>query len=245
MRLDPSALPAAPQRLLAGVIALLGLLVLSACAAQHRVQDPVAVEELEAPASNPHGAAYVLRPGDRLDVKFFYNPELNEAVTIRPDGRISLQLVGEQQAAGLTPMDLERQLEEAYSRDLKTPEVSVIVTDVNGYAVYVDGEVGTPGPVSIEGGMTVLEVISRAGGFSEDARRNDVILIRRMPNREPQVAVLNLDAAINGSDLAQDVRLQPHDIVYVPRTAIADLNQFMAQYFRNNLPLPFSFGYAL
>ncbi len=245
MTLHPTRRPDLLRWTLTVLVALVGALALSACqSSPHRVANPVALQDLNGNGPEAEAAAYVLRPGDSLDVRFFYNPELNEAVMIRPDGRISLQLVGEQQAAGLSPGELEQRLREAYSRDLKTPEVSVIVTNVPSYQVYVDGEVGAPGTVPIAGGMTVLQSVARAGGFGDSARRDEVVLIRRVPGEEPQVAVLNLDGAINGSDLSQDVRLQPYDVVYVPRTAIGNVNQFMAQYFRNNLPVPFSFGYS-
>ena len=76
-------------------------------------------------------------PGDQLDIKFFYNPELNEAVTLRPEGKISLQLVDEVQAAGLPPAELDARLTEAYSRELKKPMVSVIVRSFKGQRIYV------------------------------------------------------------------------------------------------------------
>jgi polysaccharide export outer membrane protein len=94
------------------------------CATNPAIQKAIPVSEMPQ-AQEP--AAYVIRPGDQLDIKFFYNPELNESVTVRPDGKISLQLVDEVQASGLQPAELDAMLTEAYSRELKKPMVTVIV----------------------------------------------------------------------------------------------------------------------
>ncbi|NIT01074.1 MAG: sugar transporter, partial [Candidatus Latescibacteria bacterium] len=88
---------------------------------------------------------YVIQPGDQLDIKFYYNSELNEQVTVRPDGRISLQLANETAAAGKTPAELTQLLTEKYSRDLKKPEITVIVRSFSALKVFVGGEVNRPG----------------------------------------------------------------------------------------------------
>ena len=99
---------------------------------------------------------YRIQVGDQLDIKFFYNPELNEQVTVRPDGRISLQLVHEVMTAGLTPAELTGLLTKKYAAELKKPEVTVIVRSSGGHKIYVDGEVAKPGMFSLMGFTTVL-----------------------------------------------------------------------------------------
>jgi len=108
---------------------------------------------------------YRIQAGDQLDIKFFYNKDLNEQVTVRPDGRISLQLVKTVVAAGLTPEQLTVNLKKAYSVHLKDPEIAVIVRSFSSQRIYVDGEVGKPGMLPLTGPTTVRQAISQAGGF--------------------------------------------------------------------------------
>jgi polysaccharide export outer membrane protein len=160
---------------------------------------------------------YHVQLGDTLDIKFFYNPELNESVIVRPDGRISLQLVHEVQASGLTPEQLRKNLQNLYETQISQPEIAVIVRSFTAQKVYVDGEVAKPGLIPLTGPMTVLQSIASAGGLKETARASKIILIRRGPENRPASMVVNVEQAIDGSDPSQDLILQPADIVYVPR----------------------------
>ncbi len=186
---------------------------------------------------------YRIQPGDTLDIKFFYNPELNELlIPVRPDGRISLQLVGEVTAAGQTPVELTRALEEKYSAELKKPQVTIIIRSFVGQAVFVDGEVNGPKLVNLIASTTTLQAISQAGGFKDTARPYEVIVIRRGPDHKPIIQTVNLEKAIDGTDMAQDIFLRPFDIVYVPKSPIANANLWVRQYIRGMIPL--SFGYV-
>jgi protein involved in polysaccharide export with SLBB domain len=187
---------------------------------------------------------YRVQVGDQLDVKFFYNPELNEQVTVRPDGRISLQLVHEIRVAGLTPSQLTDLLTQKYAPELKKPEIVVIVRSFGAHKIYVDGEVTKPGLVPLIGFMTVLQAISQAGGMKDTARTSEVVIIRRGENNEPFVSQVNLRKVINGTDMGQDITLKPFDIVYVPRSPIADINIWVDQYIRKNIPIPISTGFG-
>ncbi len=113
---------------------------------------------------------YQIQLGDALDIKFFYHPELNESVIVRPDGRISLQLVHEVQASGLTPEQLRNSLQNRYGSQISQPEIAVIVRSFTAQKVYVDGEVAKPGLVPLAGQMTVLQSIASAGGLKDTAR---------------------------------------------------------------------------
>ena len=163
---------------------------------------------------------YTVRPGDELGVKFFFNPELNEeSLIVRPDGYISLQLVNEVLASGLTPKELKHLLEEKYRSTLNNPEVAVIVRSVKvPNQVYVDGDVGEPGAFEIVGSLSVLQAIALARGLNDTASQEDVVVIRRLVGQEPIVIKLDLKAALTGMDLTQDIQLLPSDLVYVPRS---------------------------
>ena len=108
---------------------------------------------------------YRLQRGDEIEIKFFYNPSLNERLIIRPDGKISLQLIDELLVAELTPAQLDKILTRRYATELKQPELTIIVRSFVGQRVYVGGEVTTPQLVPLTGKMTALESIFRAGGF--------------------------------------------------------------------------------
>jgi protein involved in polysaccharide export with SLBB domain len=174
-------------------------------------------------------AEYRIQPGDLLDIKFFYSPELNEQMPVRPDGRISLQLAHEIMAAGLTPAELAKALKEKYSEELKKPEVTVIVRTFGSQRIYVDGEVAKPGLVSLSGPTTVFQAISQAGGVKETGNGAEVVVIRGSPGNKPAAVRVNMEAFRSGIDMSQDIFLKPFDIVYVQRSYIANVDRWIDQ----------------
>lgn len=197
----------------------------------------------------PAQLRYLLQPGDAIDVKFFYNPELNESVVIRPDGAISLQLVGEVTAGGRTPAAVGDELKQRYEPLLRRAEVVVIVRKYVSQRVYVSGEVLTPGPLPLEGrNLTALEAIMAVGGFRHTAARNSVIVLRNEGTGRPTFIKLDLQAHLEQRSL-EDLELRAFDIVYVPQTDIAEVAQFFDQYVNKIVPLyknlGFSFTYEL
>jgi len=184
---------------------------------------------------------YRLNPGDIIDVKFFYNPELNETIMVRPDGRISLQLANEVMAAGLTPEELRKALGVRYAKEINRPEISVIVRSFSMQRVYVDGEVFRPGMLPLAGPVTIHQAITAAGGFRETARRTDVIVIRQIQGK-PVPLKVNMEEVLKNEDPSQDVLLAPFDIVYVPRSNIAEVNKFVDLYIRRNIPIGAGIG---
>jgi len=219
------------------------ILLLTACAPA--VKNPLPLEQLTAQTANTPQEEYLIQRGDQLDVKFFYNTQLNEQVTVRPDGRISLQLVGEIKAAGLTPAQLTDLLTGKYAAELNDPKITVIVRSFNTQRIYVDGEVNTPGMVNLVAPTTVLQSISQAGGLKDSARINEVILIRRGADKKITATQLNLEKALDGSDAKQDAVLLPQDIVYVPKSHIANVNMWVDQYIRKNLPVDLTIYYQI
>ncbi|MBI3785541.1 MAG: polysaccharide biosynthesis/export family protein [Deltaproteobacteria bacterium] len=191
------------------------------------------------PAPTP--AEYVLNPGDVVSVKFYYNPELNEDFVLRPDGKITMQLIGEVPAAGRTPAQLSKELTGLYKRELVAPTVNVIVRKFGNQRIYVSGEVGKQGTVALAQGMTLYQAIQKAGGLLDTARRNQVLLIRRQPDGHAAGAAVDVRPIESGEAPDLDVPLQPLDIVFVPKSEIANVNVFVDQYIRKNLPqVPFA-----
>jgi len=178
---------------------------------------------------------YRIRVGDSLDVRFYKTPELNvEKVPVRSDGKISLDLVGDVQAGGLGTDELSANLIRAYSRELQEPQIAVIVRSFGGM-VYVGGEVNKPSSINFTEGITALEAIQGAGGFNIEASTENVVLVRRAGDHYEGYRLF-LKKALNGDDYTQDVALEPNDVVYVPKSRIANLNLIVNQYITKMIP---------
>jgi protein involved in polysaccharide export with SLBB domain len=211
-------------------------------------QQPAQNPQSPALSPIPVNAVYTIQPGDTLDIKFFYNPELNETVSVRPDGFISLQLVDEVKAEGLEPKELTKQLAELYSRDLKKPVVTVIVKSFEGQRVYVGGEVNQQGLITMPVGLTALQAVMQAGGLKVTAQPSETLVIRKGPDRRPVPIKIDLRALLDGDVNGSDFRLQSEDIVFVPKSAIAKANQFVNQYVEQLLlfrGVSFGFSYNI
>jgi len=181
-------------------------------------------------------ARVILAPGDMVDVKFFYTPELNESQQIRPDGKISLQLVGDVAAAGLTPSALKDDLEKKYAGLIEKPSVVVIVRELNHRNVYVGGAVHKPGMVEMPGNMTALNAIIQAGDFNlREASLENVIVIRQ-DGATRKVFTLDFKDELKGCPRQDPFYLHAQDIVYVPRTKIANAVQWVDQHINKIVP---------
>ncbi len=179
-----------------------------------------------------------LGPGDELEIKFYYAPELNLQQRIRSDGKISLQLVGDVDAAGKTPEELDAALQSAFAKHLKYPELSVIVRGMYSRRVLVTGEVLRPGPMEMPAQMSLMEAIGYSGGFNlVTANIKQVIISRDNADGSGKRTgyVVNMKDEYAGA-ITTPFMLQPTDIVIVPRTAVVEVNQFMQQYINNNVP---------
>jgi protein involved in polysaccharide export with SLBB domain len=194
---------------------------------------PAEPRVLPAPAPAP---PYRLQIGDRMELKFFYMRDLNESVRVRPDGKISLQLVGEVQAAGRTIPELETVLHDQYAPTLMRPDVALVLQDFAPPRVYVGGEVRTPGIIELHGPMTTLQSIMSAGGFTPDAKAETVIVLRYTGEKPPEFVPLNLKASLKTQQI-EDIAMQPFDVVYVPKTRIASVADFFNRYVSNIVPL--------
>jgi len=222
------------------ILSLFWVVILAACATP--VHDPLLVYQSQTNEAMTPQEEYMIQTGDQLDIKFFYNSELNESVVVRPDGRISLQLLGQTKVHGMTPSQLENLLKERYVSQLAKPEVAVIVRSFNMQKVYVDGHVVKPGTFPLLGFMTVMQSISEAGGLKDGARKKEVLIIRRGENGKPVVLRINLDKAMSGEDMSQNIYLAPFDIVFVSKSAIGNVNEFVDLYLRKNIPIGIGYG---
>ena len=213
-------------------------LLFAACA-PNTVVNPTPVSQLDQQARSYAQAPkeYIIEVGDTLDIKFMYNAELNElGVPVRPDGRISLQLAHDVPAAGMTPTQLRTVLNEKFAVELKKPEIAVIVRSFGGQKIFIDGEVNYSGPVDFKGRMTLFQAIAQARGLRETARLSNIIVIRKDFEGAPMAANIDLRKVIDGTDLSQDIALMPYDIVYVPKSHIANWVKFVDEYINQSIP---------
>ena len=186
---------------------------------------------------------YRLGAGDVLELKFNSATDLNDKVTVRPDGAISLAMIGELRAKGITPAELSRELTERYSKYLKHPEVTVIVREFAGQKIYVGGEVNAPGLVNIQGSLTCLQAVFNAGGPKPTARLEDVVLMRYDGDNKTEVAKVDLHEVFKGK--ASDVTLQSFDVIFVPRNRISRVGLFVQQYINDLVPRSLMFPYNI
>jgi protein involved in polysaccharide export with SLBB domain len=224
---------------------LLFLFVFTGCSAGPKTPVPITEQgepDYPAPSLSSVSPAYIIQPGDDLAIKFYYNPPLDESVTVRPDGRISLQLVQEVQASSLTTSELAAVLREKYASYINDPEISVIVRSFDSRKIFVDGEVGSPGMIVMGGYMSILQSIASAGGLKTSALDSEVLVIRRNGLKKPFVLKVDVAAAMNGTDTSQDITLKPYDIIFVPKSAIANINTWVDLYIRKNIPFTLSYG---
>lgn len=212
---------------------LVATLALSACATKMRATLPIS----DLVALKPDPSVYqVLHAGDEVEVRFDSAPELNIKLLIRPDGTIKLPLSDTLDAAGRTPEDVEREIELVYGAELRSPNATVVVIGFGGRMAHIGGEVVRPGPLVLGAPRTLLEALITVGGLRDSAHHEQVLLVRTLEDGKRRVFELDLTEVIDGYALQSDVFLQPTDIVYVPRSPISEVNLWVDQYIRKNLP---------
>lgn len=166
--------------------------------------------------SQPHDASYVIGNDDKLDINVWKEPDLSKTIPVRSDGKISLPLVGEIQAAGRTPLQLEQTISEKLKTYMTAPEVTVMVEQVNSKKYNIMGEVARPGAYPLTLATTIMDAIASAGGFREFAKRGDVYILRQNPDGTQTKISFNYKQFIKGKHLEQNVRVEPQDTIIVP-----------------------------
>ncbi len=193
---------------------LLTSLFLASCATKElRVQEHQLAADIPNPA-NPPEEFYVIGPGDVLGVVIWKEPSVSGTVKVRPDGFITLPLINDIQAVGLTTAQLRETLQKRYSDFIKDPFVTIRVEGISSSEIFLIGEVSRPGAYPAIGNDSLLQLLTRAGGLSIFADRDDIRVIRRNGVKITEY-IIDYDAIIKG-DLKQDILLRPGDRVIVP-----------------------------
>lgn len=175
----------------------------------------VANSQARVPAETTQPPDYVIGTDDVLEIVFWRDPDMSGEVVVRPDGKISLPLVHDIQAAGLTPEQLRSAVEERVRQYVEVPNATVIVRQINSRKVFITGQVARPGPYALTTPMTVLQLIATAGGLTEYADKKAIFVLRNEAGRAMTFA-FNHDDVLRRRNLAQNILLKPGDTVVVP-----------------------------
>lgn len=230
------------------------ILALSACAAPA----PQATAAAPLPPAQPAAATlppaqlaelpapiYRIQEGDVLDIRFRFTPELNDTVTVRLDGRVSLTYLPDLSVADMTVDQLHDALVKQYVGVLSNPTITVSVHSSTATRVFVGGEVITPGEFNFTGRGTLSQYLTKAGGLKSTGAGNRVLLIRRGADFRPVMSVLDADAVFDGKSANDDISLRPYDVVYVPPSNITMIDRFADQYVRQIVPVSFALNYLI
>ncbi|HXJ47111.1 MAG TPA: polysaccharide biosynthesis/export family protein [Candidatus Dormibacteraeota bacterium] len=204
------------QIVLAGAV----LLVFGAMASNGQVQSPTpdAAKPVAPATSSPVAANdpdYKIGPQDVLTINVWKEPDVSREVPVRPDGKISLPLLNDVEAAGLTPMQLANSLTESLKKFISGPQVTVIVKEINSRRVYVIGEVVRAGTFPLLPKMTVLQIVSSCGGFTQFANPKKIYVLRTKDGKQTKIP-FNYKEVVSGKNPEQNIELHPGDTIVVP-----------------------------
>jgi polysaccharide export outer membrane protein len=205
-----------------GVVVLALLIALPAIAQAQVV--PVKAEDTASRTGNPaagvreggSGDDYLIGADDVLAINVWKEPDLSRTVPVRPDGRITLPLIGDIAASGTTPRQLQASIEQDLTKFIAKPAVTVIVQEAKSHKFNIVGEVQKPGAYVLTGPLTVLDAIALAGGFRDWAKVKSIYVLRPGPNGSRSKLAFNYKKVIKGNDVAQNIQLKTGDTVVVP-----------------------------
>src|SRR6202048_3047735 len=169
----------------------------------------------EIASNSPAEAEYRIGPQDVVRIDVWKEPDISRTIPVRPDGKISLPLLSDVQAAGLTALQLADSIRDGYKKFINSPQVTVTVTDINSRRVYVSGEVNHPGALPLLPNMTVLQALTSSGGFTQFARIKNIYILRTEEGKQVKHP-FNYKDVINGKKPEDNILLQPGDTIVVP-----------------------------
>ena len=188
---------------------------------------------------------YRLGPGDQLALRFLLNPDLNGPATIGPDGRGVFPLVSAVKVADLTAEEANAVLTDAYAQILRRPQVEVLITAYGAAQIYVGGEVRNPGVLPIKGQLTTAQAVMSAGGLLPTARTGRIVILRERADGQLLRKEIDLKAYLTKAQGRTDFAILPGDLIFVPRSKIAEVDLFVDQYINGLLPFSRSVGYSV
>jgi len=188
---------------------------------------PVPASSTNTPWFSQRYPRYEVRPDDSFDVIFEITPEYNQTVVVQPDGFITMRSVGDIRVQGLTVSQVTDKLREAYGKILNHPMVSIVLKDFAKPYFVVDGQVKNPGKYDLRDDTTVVQAIAVAGAFLPSAKHSQVVLFRRVSDQWTQATLLDVKKMENNRNLAEDIHLQPGDMLFVPKNRFSKIAPFI------------------
>lgn len=226
------------QKFLALGFSVLLVSMLAACGG-NVVTKPGKAEKLADDKKEIVDSDYLIGSGDEVEIKFFFTPELNDRVVVRPDGKISIMFADDVKAAGKTTAELTKAIKNKLAAHVKQLDLTVSVRSFGSHRVFIGGEVAKPGSVTLTGHQTLLQVLDEVGWVTPEGRLSEIILIRKNAGTgSEEVYPINLAKIISGEDVEQNIVMMAGDTVLVPPLAAVDLDRWMEHNVR--LALPFS-----
>jgi protein involved in polysaccharide export with SLBB domain len=217
------------------------VIALDGCSDQKVYYAPLAtIPSQYAPAQSPVHA-YRIGPGDELEVKFFFAPELNDRMTVRPDGKISLMFAQDLLASGKTADELASDIRAVLAPHVKQLDLVVIVRSFASQRAFVGGEVAKPGPVTLAGNETVLQVLSTAGWITPLGAEK-IVVVRRDKAGQERIYPIDLADLENGKSMEQNIVVQPYDMILVPPSDIVVADRWVDQNIKSLLPFTMGAG---
>lgn len=188
---------------------------------------PMAQPATQDPATAAAESFYKLQPSDVIFVKYRYTPDYDATVAVRPDGYITLPIVGEVKVSGLTIADARREIVRVAEARLREPEITVELKDFQKPKFVVGGHVEKPGQFELRGRVTLLEAVAMAGGFKNSAKHSQVILFRRYDETRAVTRVINAKALASADKIIEDPEMRPGDLIFVPQNRISKLERLV------------------
>jgi len=180
----------------------------------------------QSPKFSERSPRYQLQPGDTFEVVFTFTPDLNQMLTVQPDGFISLKDIGDMNVKSKTIPEATSLIKAEYSKILHDPQIAVVPKDFEKPHIVVGGQVGKPGKYELRADTTVSEAVQVAGGLLPSAKHSQVLLYRRVSEDWVQVTKLDLKGIYKG-DFKEDVHLRPGDMLFVPQNAFSKIRTFI------------------
>ena len=181
----------------------------------------------QTPALQQRDPRYKLQRGDQMQLEFPFTSEFNQNVTVQPDGFINLKGVDDLKVEGLTTPEAVGAIEKQYAKILHDPVVTIVLSQFVAPYFTAIGKVAHPGKYNLYGDTTVTQGIAIAGGFSDQAKHSEVVLFRRVSNDWVQATKVDVKGMLNSGNLAEDLHLQPGDMLYIPKNRISKIKPFI------------------
>jgi polysaccharide biosynthesis/export protein len=210
-----------------------GLWTCVVCEAQENARPPVSSETADRGTADEyswlHGGRYRLTATDVIDITFPYVPEFDQTLTVQPDGYVTLRAVGELRVQGRTLPELRLMLLEAYQPILREPVITIVLKEFEKPYFVATGEVSKPGKFELRGATTLTEALAIAGGLTEKGKSSQIVLFRRYSPDMLEVKQIDVKKMLGSRDLSEDPLLRPGDMVFVPKSTLAQIGRFIAK----------------